>query len=199
MRTNQVSLPSWQIVHIASRAPQQSAHWPCHLIVDHAVPQTAKTISCAILYQPIPGSHFTIREQPIYLLFNCHLQTLAGLFCHPVNQPPYITCCIQASPFLHRKKCTGAPFRGAPETAPTTCNQTSRHIYAPADGSQTSRQKHYISFFGGAEMFTIVDSLLPWSLVNLSYVLPSKCLVRLVHFLVVYWSLTSATFYLYSV
>ena len=60
----------------------------------------------AILFHSIPRTHFTIREQPIYLLFNCHLQTLAGLFCHPVNQPPYITC-IQASPFLHRKKCTG--------------------------------------------------------------------------------------------
>ena len=118
VRTNQVSLPSWQTFHIASRAPQQSAHWPCHLIVDHAVPQTAKTISCAILFQPIPVSHFTIMEQPIYLLFNCHLQTLAGLFCHPVNQPPYITCCIQASPFLHRKKCTGGPFQGCTRNSP---------------------------------------------------------------------------------
>ena len=174
MRTNQVSLPRWQTAHIASRAPQQSAHWPCHLIVDHAVPQTAKTISCAILFQPIAGNHFTIREQPICLLFNCHLQTLAGLFCHPVNQPPYITCCIQASPFLHRKKCTGGPFRGAPETAPTT----SRHIYAPADGTQTSRQKHYISFFGGTEMFTIVLILCclgHWSTSPMCFLLNAWC------------------------
>ena len=136
-----------------------------------------------------------IFQQPIYLLF-------IVIFKHwpAFSVPPWISRHISPASKRHpsyiERSAQGAPFRGAPETAPTT----SRHIYAPADGTQTSRQKHYISFFGGAEMFTIVDSLLPWSLVNLSYVLPSKCLVQCnVHFLVVYWSLTSAAFYLYSV
>ena len=73
------------------------------------LPKQPKQYHVQFCFIPFQGaiSQSGIFQQPIYLLFNCHLQTLAGLFCHHVNQPPYITCCIQASPFLHRKKCTG--------------------------------------------------------------------------------------------